>query len=203
METRLDGKKIAILSTDGFEQDELMKPRQALLDAGAEVKIVSLKSGMIKGWLNADWGQSVEVDMTLDESDCGVFDALMLPGGVINPDKLRNDKDAIEFVQGFVTAGKPIAAICHGPQTLIETGMVRGRKMTSWPSLKTDLLNAGALWVDQEVVCDHGLVTSRMPSDIPAFNKKMIEEFAEGVHDGPRMSMHSQMDKSTGTNFSI
>ena len=203
MQTRLDGKKIALLSTDGFEQDELMKPRQALLDAGADVQIVSLKSGKIKGWHNNDWGQSVQVDMTLDEADSGVFDALMLPGGVINPDKLRNDKDAVSFVQGFVNAGKPIAAICHGPQTLIETGMVRGRKMTSWPSLKTDLLNAGALWSDQEVVCDHGLVTSRMPSDIPAFNQKMIEEFAEGVHDGPRMSMHAKSGQRRDTNFTI
>lgn len=203
MQTRLDGKKIAILSTDGFEQDELFKPRQALLDAGAEVVIVSLKAGAIKGWLHTDWGQSIAVDRTLDEADFGVFDALMLPGGVINPDKLRNDKQAVEFVQGFVDAGKPIAAICHGPQTLIETGMVRGRKMTSWPSLKTDLLNAGALWVDQEVVSDQGLVTSRMPSDIPAFNKKMIEEFAEGVHDVPRAPMTSQNTSRQDKNFSI
>lgn len=203
MQTRLDGKKIAILSTDGFEQDELLKPRQALLDVGAEVIIVSLKAGAIKGWMHTDWGQSIAVDMTLDDADSGAFDALMLPGGVINPDKLRNDKQAVEFVQGFVDAGKPIAAICHGPQTLIETGMVRGRKMTSWPSLKTDLLNAGAFWMDQEVVSDHGLVTSRMPSDIPAFNKKMIEEFAEGVHDAPRAAMGSQNKSRQDQNFSI
>lgn len=203
METRLDGKKVAILSTDGFEQDELFKPRQALLDAGAEVVVVSPKSGAIKGWLNTDWGETIAVDMTLDEADAGVFDALMLPGGVINPDRLRIDKQAVQFVQKFVDAGKPIAAICHGPQTLIETGMVRGRKITSWPSLKTDLINAGALWMDQEVVTDQGLVTSRRPSDIPAFNKKMIEEFAEGVHDIPRTQMNSNNKSTREQNFSI
>lgn len=182
----LKGKKIAILSTDGFEQSELLEPKQALLDAGADVKVVALKGGIkageIKGWNHTDWGQTVKVDMLLDDANAEQFDALMLPGGVINPDKLRMDLKAVEFVKAFADAGKPIAAICHGPQTLIETGMLIGRTMTSWPSLKTDLINAGANWVDEEVVSDNGLVTSRKPADIPAFNRKMIEEFAEGVH---------------------
>jgi protease I len=178
----LSGKRVAILATDGFEQSELMDPKQALIDAGAEVSVVSLKSGEIKGWKHTDWGETVKVDVLLDDADAEHFDALMLPGGVINPDKLRMERKAVEFVKAFADAGKPIAAICHGPQTLIETGMVIGRTLTSWPSLKTDLINAGANWVDEEVVTDHGLVTSRKPADIPAFNRKMIEEFAEGVH---------------------
>lgn len=179
---KLKGKKVAILSTDGFEQSELLEPRQALQEAGAEVMVISLKSGEIKGWKDKDWGDSVKVDAVLQDVQAEQFDALMLPGGVINPDKLRMDEKAVQFVKAFADAGKPIAAICHGPQTLIETGMLIGRTMTSWPSLKTDLINAGANWIDEEVVADNGLVTSRKPADIPAFNRKMIEEFAEGVH---------------------
>jgi protease I len=178
----LKGKKVAILSTDGFEQSELFEPKKALEQAGASVQVISLKAGEIKGWNEKNWGDSIQVDAVLGEIDAEQFDALMLPGGVINPDKLRMEEKAVQFVKAFAAAGKPIAAICHGPQTLIETGMLIGRTMTSWPSLKTDLINAGANWVDEEVVCDDGLVTSRKPADIPAFNRKMIEEFAEGIH---------------------
>ncbi|HYX31810.1 MAG TPA: type 1 glutamine amidotransferase domain-containing protein [Oligoflexus sp.] len=179
----LKGQRVAILTTDGFEQSELIEPRKALEAAGAKVDVISPQGGSVKGWNHTDWGQSVDVDMTLADANADDYAALMLPGGVMNPDKLRIDEEAVQFVQSFVDARKPIAAICHGPQILIETGMVKGRQMTSWPSLKTDLINAGANWVDQEVVTDQGLVTSRKPDDIPAFNKKMIEEFAEGVHD--------------------
>ena len=147
--------------------------------AGAKVIIVSPESGSIKGWTNTNWAGSVSVDMSLSEAASTDFDALMLPGGVINPDKLRMNDAAIHFVKSFSDSGKPIAAICHGPQILIETGSVRGKRMTSWPSLKTDLLNAGAFWIDEAVIADRGLITSRKPDDIPAFNKKMIEEFAE------------------------
>jgi protease I len=181
-ENRLTGKKIAILATDGFEESELFDPKAALEEAGAKVEIISLERGKIKSWANGDWGDSVRVDSAVADADADDFDGVLLPGGVMNPDKLRMDKKAVEFVRAFVDAGKPIAAICHGPWTLIETGIVKGRTMTSWPSLKTDLENAGALWVDKEVVTDKGLVTSRKPQDLPAFNKKMIEEFAEGKH---------------------
>jgi protease I len=179
---KLTGKTIAILATDGFEQSELLKPRKALEEEGAKTEVVSLKGGQIKGWDKTDWGEKVDVDKTVDEANAADYDGLLLPGGVMNPDKLRANKDAVAFVKGFTTSGKPIAAICHGPWTLIEAGFVKGKKMTSWPSLKTDLSNAGAIWVDEEVVVDNGLVTSRKPDDIPAFNKKMIEEFAEGKH---------------------
>ena len=194
----LTGLKVAILSTNGFEQDELLLPKKALEDAGAKTFVVSLEAGQIKGWSKADWGDSVKVDMVLHEAMGFNFDALMLPGGVINPDKLRIDEQAVQFVKTFVDAGKPIAAICHGPQTLIETGMVKGRTMTSWPSIKTDLKNAGAIWVDREVVADNGLVTSRKPEDIPAFNVKMIEEFAEGIHDS-----HPTQQKTSETRTGI
>jgi protease I len=178
----LEGKRIAILATDGFEQSELLEPRKALQEAGASTHVVSPKTGRIRGWKHAEWGESVNVDTALDDADAGDFDALLLPGGVMNPDRLRMNPDAVEFVRGFVEEQKPIAAICHGPWTLIEAGGIKGRKMTSWPSLRTDLENAGAKWVDAEVVTDMGLVTSRKPDDIPAFNRKMIEEFAEGRH---------------------
>lgn len=183
MDQNINGLRVAILATDGFEQSELLEPRKALEKAGADIKIVSLKSGKIKGWNKSDWGDSIEVDLTVEKASADDFDALMLPGGVMNPDKLRNESKAVEFVQKFVDTGKPIAAICHGPQILIETGALKGRNMTSWPSLRTDMMNAGAEWIDAEVVTDHGLVTSRKPDDIPAFNRKMIEEFAEGPHD--------------------
>ncbi len=184
----LQNRKVAILATDGFEQSELEKPMEALKNAGAEVKVVSPKSGSIKGWKHTDWGNKVDVDLVVSEAKAEDFDALLLPGGVMNPDQLRMDEKAVAFVKGFVSAGKPIAAICHGPWTLIETGIVRGRRMTSWPSIKTDLINAGAEWSDEEVIVDNGLVTSRKPDDIPAFNKKMIEEFAEGRHSKERVA---------------
>lgn len=183
MAKQLSGKKIAILSTDGFEQSELFEPRKALIEAGAEVQIISLHNGEIKGWHEGNWGKTIKVDALVSESDSDQFDALMIPGGVINPDKLRVDENVIEFIEGFFHSGKPVAAICHGPQVLIETGLVAGKKVTSWRSIKTDLLNAGAEWVDKEVVEDEGLVTSRKPADIPAFNRKMIEVFAAGVPD--------------------
>lgn len=181
-ENKLDGIKVALLSSNGFEYDELTKPKQALEEAGAQVLVVSPEKGSIRGWTKTDWSGWVAVDMTLAEASSTDFDALMLPGGVINPDKLRMDNAAVRFVKSFSDSGKPIAAICHGPQILIETGSLRGKKMTSWPSLKTDLLNAGAFWIDETVVADRGLITSRKPDDIPAFNKKMIEEFAEGSY---------------------
>jgi protease I len=181
---RLSGKRIAILATDGFEQSEMKKPRDALHDAGADTDVVSPKSGSIRGWDEDDFGESVKVDVELDDADPEKYDGLLLPGGVMNPDKLRLEPKAVEFVRAFFAEGKPVAAICHGPQVLIEADVVRGRKLTSYPSIKTDLMNAGANWVDQEVVVDNGLVTSRKPDDIPAFNAKMIEEFAEGQHSG-------------------
>ncbi|HEV7716333.1 MAG TPA: type 1 glutamine amidotransferase domain-containing protein [Steroidobacteraceae bacterium] len=178
----LDGLKVAILAAEGFEQDELLEPRKALDAAGAQTRIVSPAKGEVQGWKHFDKADKVKVDVPLEQADADDFDALMLPGGVANPDQLRLQPKAVEFVRKFFEAGKPVAAICHAPWTLIEAGVVKGRTMTSWPSLKTDLTNAGAKWVDQEVVTDHGLVTSRKPADLPAFNRKMIEEFAEGRH---------------------
>ena len=179
MAGNLTGMKIAILATDGFEQSELMKPREALKQAGGETVIVSLKSGEIRGWNHKDWGDSVAVDLTLAEADAEAFDALLLPGGVMNPDQLRMDPAAVAFVKAFFDAGKPVAAICHAPWLVINAGGAKGRRMTSWPSLQTDLRNAGADWVDAESVTDGNLVTSRKPDDIPAFNKAMIALFAE------------------------
>jgi protease I len=181
-EHSLSGKRVAILATDGFEQDELLSPLKALRDADADVKVVSPAENKIKGWNHTDWGRTVNVDVQLKEAKPENFDALVLPGGVINPDHLRREPAAVNFVKTFFNAGKPIAAICHGPQMLIEADVVRGRKVTSFPSIKTDLKNAGAEWVDQEVVVDQGIVTSRSPDDLPAFNAKMIEEIAEGIH---------------------
>jgi protease I len=174
----LQGKKIAILATDGFEQAELLEPRKALDEVGAETKVVSLKSGKIKGWKFTDWGQEVPVDVTLDTVRGEDFDALLLPGGVINPDKLRMEPKAVAFVKSFFDANKPVAAICHGPWTIIEAGAAKGRKIASWPSIKTDLRNAGAEWIDKEAVTDGNLVTARKPDDIPAFNRAMIELFS-------------------------
>jgi len=176
------GKRIAILATDGFEQSELEQPKKALDEAGAKTEVVSPKSGKIRGWAEKDWGQEVSVDRELKSANPEDYDALVLPGGVMNPDHLRMDSSAVEFVRHFVNSGKPIGAICHGPWTLIEAGGVKGRRMTSWPSLQTDLKNAGAQWVDEQVVTDQGLVTSRKPADIPAFVNKVIEEVAEGRH---------------------
>lgn len=182
MSEKLKGKRIAILATDGFEQSELLEPRKVLIEAGTTAEIVSLKSGKIQGMKHHEKGETVPVDLTLEDARPGDYNALVLPGGVANPDTLRADPKAVAFVRDFVTSGKPVAAICHGPWTLIEAGAVKGRKMTSWPSLKTDLTNAGAEWIDKDVVTDHGLVTSRKPDDLPAFCRKMIEEFAEGKH---------------------
>lgn len=178
----LQNKRVAALVDSGFEQSELLEPKKALEAAGAKVDIVSPQGFRVEGWQDTDWGQGVRVDHQVESADPEQYDALLLPGGVMNPDKLRTDPAAVNFVKAFVEAGKPIAAICHGPWTLIEAGAVKGRRMTSWPSLATDLRNAGAQWVDAECVVDNGLVTSRKPDDIPAFNRKMIEEFAEGQH---------------------
>ncbi|HEV7347545.1 type 1 glutamine amidotransferase domain-containing protein [Telluribacter sp.] len=183
MDLKLKGKKVAILVTNGFEQVELTEPKKALEDQGAETHIVSPEKGTIKGWDKTDWGDSFQVDKTVSEVSADDYDALLLPGGVLNPDKLRTDKKSVQFVRDFFEAGKPVASICHGPQMLIEADVVRGRKLTSYPSVSTDLKNAGANWVDAEVVTDHGLVTSRKPEDIPAFNRKMVEEFREGIHE--------------------
>jgi protease I len=182
MAGKLEGKRVAILVTDGFEQVEMTEPRKALDEAGAETVLVSPKDGRVKGWQHTDWGDEFPVDRALSAARADDFDALLLPGGVMNPDHLRQDAAAVRFVRDFYDASKPIAAICHGPWMLAEAGVVEGRSVTSFPSIQTDLKNAGARWVDQEVVTDQGLVTSRKPDDIPAFNRKMVEEFAEGRH---------------------
>ena len=185
-ERKLDGRRVAILATDGVEQVELTEPRKALDEAGAKTFVVAPKSGKIKGWQHDHWGDEIAVDQTLDAARADDFDALLLPGGVMNPDHLRMDKKAVAFARAFFEAGKPVAAICHGPWLLVEADVIRGRTITSWPSLQTDIRNAGGNWEDREVVTDEGLVTSRKPDDIPAFNRKMIEEFAEGEHQGQR-----------------
>jgi protease I len=182
MDGKLRNKRVAALVDNGFEQSELVEPKKALEAAGAHVDVISPQTGKVKGWKHKDWGDEISVDRPLDGAKPDDYDALLLPGGVMNPDKLRINQTAVQFVKAFVDAGKPIAAICHGPWTLIEAGAVKGRRMTSWPSLATDLRNAGADWVDQECVVDNGLVTSRKPDDIPAFNRKMLEEIAEGRH---------------------
>jgi protease I len=186
MPNQLSNLKVAILVADGFEQVELLEPKKALEHAGAKTDVVSPAQGKVKGWDMDHWGQEVPVDVPLKQARPEDYDALLLPGGVMNPDKLRMDEDAVNFVRAFFDAGKPVASICHGPWTLINAGVARGRKMTSWPSLEVDLRNAGVDWVDQEVVVDQGLVTSRKPADLPAFNRKVIEEFAEGLHGGQR-----------------
>ena len=183
MPGRLDGKKVAILVTDGFEQVEMTKPRDELDEAGAETKIVSLKPGKIQGMHHADKGDKFDVDLTLDEARPEQFDTLLIPGGLMNPDSLRSNDDALEFTRHFFRERKPVAVICHGPWVLIDAGVVRGRTLTSWPAIKTDVKNAGGKWINEEVVVDNGLVTSRKPDDIPAFNRKMIEEFCEGRHE--------------------
>jgi protease I len=183
MTQQLTGTRVAALVADGFEQVELLEPKKALEDAGARVDVVSPKAGEVRGWNHTEWGERVPADRTVDQATADEYDALLLPGGVMNPDHLRMNSAAVAFVKAFATAGKPIAVICHGPWTLVEAGVVRGVRMTSWPSLKTDLVNAGANWVDEEVVVDRGIVSSRKPDDIPAFNRKMIEEFGEGRHE--------------------
>ncbi len=184
MEKKLMNKKVAILVANGFEESEFSKPYEVLKDEGAIVDVISLKSGKVKAWKDKNWGKEIDVDKTVDNVQSAEYDALVLPGGVMNPDQLRINKNAIGFVKGFLKEGKPVAAICHAPWTLIETSMLLNRAVTSYPSLRTDLINAGATWLDEEVVVDQGLVTSRRPDDLPAFCKKMIEEFAEGVHAG-------------------
>ena len=179
---KLKGKKIAFLATDGFEQVERVKPWEAIEEAGAEVELVSLEKGEIQGVHHDEKGDKFKVDKTVDSVSAADYDGLVLPGGVFNPDALRMNEDAVSFVQDFFEQHKPVAAICHGPWLLVEADVVQGRKVTSWPSVSTDLKNAGAKWVDEECVCDQGLVTSRNPDDIPAFVEKAIEEFAEGRH---------------------
>jgi len=184
---KLNGKRVAILVEDGFEQVELTSPKQALEEAGAKTHIISPKRDKVKGWEHTKWGQEFPVDVAIEQANANDYDALLLPGGVMNPDKLRVNKQAIQFVRSFFDQGKPVAAICHGPWVLAEADVVNGRKMTSYPSIQTDLKNAGANWVDQEVVVDQGLVTSRNPDDLPAFNRKMVEEISEGRHERQRV----------------
>lgn len=184
----LRGLKVAILATDGFEQSELTEPRKALQEAGADTEIVSPKQDKLRGWKSKDWGDEVRVDQGLEDADPKDYDALVLPGGVLNPDALRMQPRAVAFVRAFFDAGKPVAAICHGPWTVVECGAARGRRMTSWPSLRTDIRNAGGEWVDEEVVVDGNLITSRKPDDIPAFNREIIERFS-----------HSRPEARTGT----
>ncbi len=181
MET-LQNKTIAILTDNGFEEEELTSPKTALEEAGATVHIVSMQDRIVRAWNHDHWSIELPVDVNLKTANSDNYDALMIPGGVINPDKMRMETEYVSFAQEFLETGKPVAAICHGPQLLIETGMISGREMTSYAAIKTDLENAGVNWHDKEVVVDNGLVTSRSPKDLPAFNKKMIEEFAEGVH---------------------
>lgn len=195
MEKQLTNKKVAILVADGFEESEFTQPLEALKQAGASVDVVSLKAGEVKAWAEKTWGKTYPVDKTIDQVNAQDYDALVLPGGVMNPDTLRTSQEAVNFVSGFFDDSKPIAAICHGPWTLIETGELQGRKVTSYPSIKTDLKNAGAEWSDEPVVTDNGLVTSRNPGDLPVFCKKMIEEIAEGQHQlgGKRKGGVSQL----------
>jgi protease I len=188
MPGKLDGKRVAILATDGFEEVELTEPKQALEEAGARVEVVSPKSGQIQGMRHLEKGQGVKVDRELGQANPSDYDALMLPGGLANPDALRQNEKALAFVRAFFEAAKPVAAICHAPQILISADLVRGRTMTSWEAVQKDLQNAGAAVRDKPVVVDKGLVTSRKPDDIPQFNAKMIEEFAEGRHDAQRRS---------------
>jgi protease I len=180
---KLDGKRIAFLATDGVEQVELTEPLDAVRDEGAEVDVISLKKGEFQGFEHLDKGQTFTADKAVKDASADDYDGLVLPGGVANPDFLRSDEDAVRFVRSFVEAKKPVGAICHGPWTLVEADVIKGRTLTSWPSLQTDIRNAGATWVDEEVHVDQGLVTSRKPDDLPAFNAKVIEEVAEGRHE--------------------
>lgn len=182
MKKDLKDIRVAILVADGFEQNEMTEPQRALEEHGAITEIISLKSGRVRAWKNNNWGDEFDVYKSIDTVASQDYDALLLPGGVMNPDKLRMNTDAVNFVRDFVEAGKPIASICHGPWMLVEAGACQGRTMTSYESIRTDIENAGANWIDEPVVTDEGIVTSRKPADIPQFNKKMIEEFAEGVH---------------------
>jgi protease I len=185
-EQKLQGKRVAIIAADMVEQVELTEPRKALEEAGAQIDLISLKPGEIRGFNHFDPADTFPVDRTAEEVDASEYDALLIPGGVGNPDQLRGDENIVSFVRGFFEQGKPVASICHGPWVLVEAGVVRDRKLTSWPTLQTDIRNAGGNWVDEQVVVDQGLVTSRKPDDIPAFSKKMIEEFCEGKHAAQR-----------------
>jgi len=176
-------KKVAILTENGFEETELTSPKKAMENAGIQVYIISPQKGKVKAWAHDHWSIDVPVNVNLSDANSDDYDALMIPGGVMNPDLMRINKDCVQFAKDFMEAGKPVAAICHGPQLLIETGMLKGRKITSYPSIKTDLKNAGADWSDKEVVVDNGLITSRSPKDLEAFNKKLLEEIREGVHE--------------------
>jgi protease I len=180
MSGKLQGKKIAIVATDGFEQVELTEPKKALEAAGATVEVISPKSGQIKGWNHTEWGDNTKVDKTFDEAKPAEYDGLVLPGGQINPDKLRIEPKAVAFVNDFFNSGKPIGAICHGPWLLVEAGVLKKKTLTSWPSVRTDIRNAGGHWVDEEVVTDGNLTTSRKPDDLPAFNERLIREFSQG-----------------------
>ncbi len=191
MSDRLQGKKIAFLtSNEGVEQVELTEPLRAVREAGAEVELLAPEAGQVQAFNHLDKGDTFDVDRPVGEADASEYDGLVLPGGVANPDQLRTKPEVLEFVRGFFEAGKPVGAICHAPWTLIDAGVARGRTLTSWPSLQTDLRNAGAEWVDEEVHVDQGLVTSRKPDDLEAFNAKIVEEFAEGVHEGQRAKAH-------------
>jgi deglycase len=193
MGNQLKGKRIAFLAADAFEESELLQPLEAVKDAGADVDVVSLEEGEITALNEKELkpGKSVKVDRTVDEARADDYDGLVLPGGVMNPDTLRADEGAVDFVRRFFEQGKPVGAICHGPWTLVEAGVLRGRTVTSYPSIQTDIRNAGGTWVDEEVHVDQGLVTSRKPDDIPAFSKKLVEELAEGEHAGQRQSVHA------------
>jgi protease I len=196
MAQTLKGKKIAFLATDMFEQVELTEPWKAVEQAGGTPELISLKPGEIQGFNHYDKADKFKVDKTVEEVSASDYDGYVQPGGVGNPDTLRMDENAVNFVREFFEQGKPVAVICHGPWMLVEAGVVRGRKVTSWPSLQTDIRNAGGNWVDEEVVVDNGLVTSRKPDDLPAFNKKMIEEFAEGKHGAQKQSIHAEATPS-------
>jgi protease I len=183
---RLDGKKIAIIAADMVEQVELVEPRKALDEAGAETQLISMKPGTIQGFNHYDKADTLEVDKSIDSASASDYDGLLIPGGVGSPDQMRGDERMVKLVRDFFVQGKPVASICHGPWMLVEADVVRDREVTSWPTLQTDIRNAGGSWVDEAVVVDNGLVTSRKPADIPAFNEKMLEEFAEGIHSAQR-----------------
>jgi protease I len=189
---KLDGKRVAILAADMFERVELVEPRQALEDEGAHTEVISIHDGEIQGFDHFDPSEKLRVDKTVEEVSADDYDALLVPGGVGNPDQLRMDENAVGLVRAFAEQGKPMAVICHGPWVLVEAGLARGRTLTSWPTLRTDIVNAGGNWVDKEVVVDEGIVTSRKPDDIPAFNAKMIEEFVEGKHERSKVGSKAE-----------
>ena len=191
MARNVEGKKVAIITENGFEEVELTGPKKALEEAGVTVHILSPQKNMVKAWNHDHWSIELPVDGQLHNANVEDYDMLIIPGGVMNPDKMRTDKDCISFAQQFLESGKPVGAICHGPQLLIETGMISGRKMTSYHSIKTDLINAGVIWEDKEVIVDNGLVTSRSPKDLEAFNRKLIEELAEGIHTTTAQFTHA------------